>query len=530
MKKKVFTLFSLATFTCLLSSCFFFRSESSFSTSQNTARPEYTYTKTYKDWIGEGFSTSSTAGYRYLPSTGNAKILVIPIQFSDYTFTNYELNRIQKGFFGDSTNTGWESVASYYYKSSYGQLNIDGAVTDVISLNMSSTQFTTNYNSYSGDYTSVVLETALQTLYEEQSYDFSSYDLDGDGYLDAVWMVYSAPYSSSTSSSALWAFTTWDQNKTDIGGGYKACCYSWASVDFLVRNVSSTSALSSSDNADCHTFIHETGHMMGLDDYYSYDADGITNTDSPVGGIDMMDFNIGDHCAYSKYFLGWIQPTVIDADYIASNGNTVTLNALTDTSTTENKAYLIPCYKDGSMAYNGTAYDEYLLIEYSTPTGLNELDSSTRYVNGLYGYTKKGVLVYHVNASIGKLVANRSGTAVWDGNYYDEVPEYTGQSGWGTSYLYYYIYSNTRSYSYNTLTDASTYYRGRLISLMPEDETKTSTRTNGYSSNDSLYTLGDNFGISTYTDFAFDDNGSYEYGFTVTSIGNTSCTLTFQEV
>ena len=37
---------------------------------------------------------------------------------------------IQKAFFGTESETGWESLKSYYSESSYGKLNIDGTVTN----------------------------------------------------------------------------------------------------------------------------------------------------------------------------------------------------------------------------------------------------------------------------------------------------------------------------------------------------------------------------------------------------------------
>ena len=49
-------------------------------------------------------------------------------------------------------------------------------------------------------------------------------------------------------------------------------------------------------------------------DYYNYDAGDESSTTpylAPAGCLDMMDFNIGDHMAYSKFLLGWIEPTVI---------------------------------------------------------------------------------------------------------------------------------------------------------------------------------------------------------------------------
>jgi hypothetical protein len=51
---------------------------------------------------------------------------------------------------------------------------------------------------------------------------------------------------------------------------------------------------------------------------------------------------------------------------------------------------LIPSYANGSTVYNGTPFDEFLLVEYYTPTSLNLTDTKG-YTNGLSTYPTKGV-------------------------------------------------------------------------------------------------------------------------------------------
>jgi hypothetical protein len=54
--------------------------------------------------------------------------------------------------------------------------------------------------------------------------------------------------------------------------------------------------------------IHETGHALGLPDYYDYD--GTVGPGGGVGGLDMMDSVWGDHNCFSKLLLDWISPQV----------------------------------------------------------------------------------------------------------------------------------------------------------------------------------------------------------------------------
>ena len=76
----------------------------------------------------------------FLPSLGNPNILVIPVDFSDYTFVEAGAKsneaareRIEDAYFGERNDDELhESLRSYYKKSSYGQLDITGVVTPVI--------------------------------------------------------------------------------------------------------------------------------------------------------------------------------------------------------------------------------------------------------------------------------------------------------------------------------------------------------------------------------------------------------------
>ena len=51
-------------------------------------------------------------------------------------------------------------------------------------------------------------------------------------------------------------------------------------------------------DGDAHTAIHETGHMLGLSDYYATTTDGDTSYNA-VGTYDMMSANFLDHALSS---------------------------------------------------------------------------------------------------------------------------------------------------------------------------------------------------------------------------------------
>ena len=104
---------------------------------------------------------------------------------------------------------------------------------------------------------------------------------------------------------------------------------------------------------NCETVIHETGHALGLEDYY--DTTGATGG---FGGGTMMALNVGDHEAYSKAILGWIDPYIV-----INTDTTITLDEY------ELSGDAIFIAKD----YDGVYFNEYYIIDYYTPTGLNEI-------------------------------------------------------------------------------------------------------------------------------------------------------------
>ncbi len=321
----------------------------------------------------------SNSGIEALNSLGEQKILVVPVNFlnskksygdsslNTFTYDN-ELTALEKGFFGSSEETGWESVSSYYYKSSYGKLKITGEVTEVVTLNRESIYYNTLVEKGQSPVaiTNQLAEECISKL--EKKMDLSAYDQNGDGKIDALWLVYSEDYD--VSSDLLWAYTT-TSSREQKKKKYKVGTYAWASYDFFNEG--------SYEKPDAHTFIHETGHILGLDDYYSYDD----IPDAPLGALDMMDFNIGDHNAFSKYLLDWVEPRVI------SDKGTYKLKKFQTTGDCIILAY----------NYNGTPFCEYLMLEYYTPTDINYKDSNSSYKEGYPKmYSENGLRIIHVDA------------------------------------------------------------------------------------------------------------------------------------
>ena len=73
--------------------------------------------------------------------------------------------------------------------------------------------------------------------------------------------------------------------------------YSWSSLYFTNFH--------KERKVDSSIYIHETGHLLGLSDYYNTEKKKQGYYYQPTGFFDLMDSNQGDHTALSKYLLNW---------------------------------------------------------------------------------------------------------------------------------------------------------------------------------------------------------------------------------
>jgi M6 family metalloprotease-like protein len=448
----------------------------------------YKYTK-YDAYYDGYLGVSNEAGM--LPTTGTPKMLVVPCIFSDSTKTATEKDTMRgiayRSFFGDaSTETGWQSVRSYYYESSYHQLYLEGKVSPVVKLpyNEATYNLTKNFAS-GGNATDFILDSVYTALFTGDSpiYNVSDFDSDGDGTIDGIFMLSEGSIDSSTNVG--WAFTT--RHGNEFNTGKKALgIYGWAPIAFsssFIKNTASSQQKTfySTSKPDAHTFIHESGHVLGLDDYYDYDS---AKPLVQAGGPTMQDLNICDHESFSKYLWGWTSPKVVTEN---TTDATITydLNPFEDSGDT----ILIASH------FNDTALDEYLLIDYYTPTGLNFRDTNYTYESS-DGFSKAGIRIWHANKAVHEVtLSGQIGMAT------SEDPNVAS-------------YAGANNFLHSFTTNTSTNYSSEFI-LKPELEMM--RRTYGTSSyneeekatDSDLFVAGDTFGAAgdNFSSFAFYDTG-----------------------
>jgi M6 family metalloprotease-like protein len=258
---------------------------------------EYLETQAFKASAGaRGPLAAPPLAWRGMPTTGNVKILALLIDFSNWPGANVPATISSKLFGGgtDATQYPYESLRNYYSRSSYSQLNISGDV-----LGWYHTGYPRSTVSQTRTGRENLIRDALQ-WYDSQGVDFTQYDNDGDGAIDYFIVIWTGPDNGW--SGFWWGYQTYFQNTGVVLDGKTLGTYSWQ-WESVYQNGST------SGEYDQTVVIHETGHALGLPDYYDYDPS--VGPDGGVGGLDMMDANWGDHNPFSKWILGWLTPQVM---------------------------------------------------------------------------------------------------------------------------------------------------------------------------------------------------------------------------
>ncbi len=339
---------------------------------------------------------NASQGAINLPSTGNSKILVVPVELSDGpSWTEAMLDNVNLAFFGKAEETGWQSVKSFYETSSYGKLSLDGEIAPTLKVPYTVLELSALGKKVSGTTADYRPDEIVVPIFEkDDSYDTYrlNHDTNKDGFIDSTVFIYSNPINSNL---GYWAWVYWASGKATPERPV-VNSYMWASYNFIngtqMQDPSNNRYpyAAYDDKVDAHTIIHESGHLLGLDDYYCYDDE---NNWDPSGAIEMHSNNIGDENIYSKMALGWVSP------YYVKTSNLGEKVELTLRSSSKYGDAII--LNDG---WNGTPCDEYIVIEYYTPTYLNYKDALTSYAgNGFRMYTTPGFRIYHIDARVAEL-------------------------------------------------------------------------------------------------------------------------------
>lgn len=452
-----------------------FNASTSVTVSVATNYTTKTMVHDYQDYMDYNYYNNVDSS----PSKGNVNFLVIPVELQGYPMSEATRTRIEKAYFGTESDTGWHSVKSFYEEESNGRLNISGTVAPIYK--------TTYGNTITEAQTTTLVTTATNWYISNYSTNSGKeFDADSDGYIDSVILVYSAPNNANNNDN-LWAYCFWTDNARSTTAP-TAKTFFWASYDFMDESPNAT--------IDAHTYIHETGHLLGLDDYYNYDR---ASSYGAAGGFNMQDFNVGEHDPYSRVALGWIDP-------IVPTGNT--------TLTITPGQAIILSHNDLSAS---SPFDEYLILDVYSPTGLNEFDATYKYGGNSSMYPKgpnvTGIRVWHVDA---RLMRNYTTSS---------APTLTSTITAGSKYTH--AMSNSTDSVYGS--KYSSYRDYKLLHLLQEGGTNT-YKTGGQFSASDVWVTGDTFSMASYASFfvnsgRLNSNLILPYSFEVAAINGTSVTI-----
>src|SRR3990170_7658108 len=324
---------------------------------------------------------------KVVSSTGTANIPVILINFSNTTAT-YTKSDFNTLLFG----TGNYSMKDYYNEISYNKFSVSAGPSGVVGWYTAS-----NTHDYYGQNKGGVQGEDLwpgELVYEavkaaDAVVDFSKYDMDGDGYVDAVIIVHQGTDEAATGNSTdIWSHKSTLNLMKAVGSSYGEYTTNDKNSkgQYVKVNDYAICAEKASDGTQetIGVFAHEYGHALGLPDLYDtdYSSNAIGDWSVMAGGVYNSVAKSGDRPAHMdawcKYYLGWVTPTSVTG--------TLSNETITQAATSADVYKLL----SGSPSFG-----EYFLVENRQKTGFDA---------GLPG---SGLLVWHID---GNTIANKSST------------------------------------------------------------------------------------------------------------------------
>jgi len=263
------------------------------------------------------------------PVTGTYSIPVLLVKFSDMVAPSNLTQSIYNDIFNSSNYLSGNgiSVSKFYKHNSYDQLNITFDVYDW-------RQAPQNYGFYVTNTHQLVVDTINLFGTGPNAIDFTQYDSDNDGRIDGFIIVHAGFPAQEQSGNIPAQARIYKNSSFTIQGkfyGNAAIIPSRHPSNFCNNWISMFNYPS-----DCRLNIeypvHEFAHVLGLPDLYELSYTGIQLSHGLGGHTVMVASSDKSQDAkkpvnfdmWSKFFFGWITPTIIDS---AEQANIYSLNA-----------------------------------------------------------------------------------------------------------------------------------------------------------------------------------------------------------
>ncbi len=291
----------------------------------------------------------------------NFNAIAILVDFDDNTST-VSATYFDNLMFGTGTGT----LQDYWEEATYGNLTV---VTVDLPSSMGWLRAPEDYSYYVngyygfGSYPRNAQKLAEDAVWLADPYvDFSDYDNDSDGYIDALFIIHAGPGTEYTGNpNDIWSHKWSTVNVPYVDGVY-AYIYSmepeyWASPGDMT----------------CGVYAHEMGHaVFGLPDLYDYDYDseGLGDWSLMAGGSwnGPLGASPAHPDAYCRILTGAATATNLTSNLMGAS---------------------IPAVIDTPVVYrlwtNGAASSEYFLVENRRQTGYDS------YLDG------QGLMIYHID-------------------------------------------------------------------------------------------------------------------------------------
>ena len=301
---------------------------------------------------------------RISPVQGERKALVILVDFDDNQRT-YQTGDFDSLIYG----TDQSSMRDYYSEVSYGKFTVS-AQSDIAGW----FRAPENYSFYVGDSFGFYNDypNNVQRLVEhacslaDPAVDFSQYDGDGDGYVDAVFIVHAGPGAEETGSiHDIWSHQ-WQLSNTGTSCPGAYLTDDGVRVDGYSMEPEELSTYSA--RISVGVFVHEFGHVIGLPDLYDtdYSTNGLgwfclmaAGSWGRVSSSDLPGSSPTHPCTWVKYQLGWTAPVAVERTGVSRRENQSLVSAATNSV-----AYRLMEDPGGpDWTWSGSGNGEYFLVE-----------------------------------------------------------------------------------------------------------------------------------------------------------------------
>jgi immune inhibitor A len=305
---------------------------------------------------------------------GNFNVLVLLVEFTD------KASGVDSSFFDTLVfENQFGCVRHYYQQVSYGALDIVTVdLPSAIGWHTAPQTYAYYVNGQYGLYGTY--PNNCQKLVEDlvdladPVVDFSQYDNDLDGYVDALIVVHAGPGAELTGdTNDVWSHkwgVTWSWSSSNLKDGVQIWDYT-IQPEYWYSYYDMT----------CGVYCHELGHVFGLPDLYDtdYTSYGVGDWSLMAGGS--WNGPLGNSPAHPDAWcmsrLGYVTPTVVSSNTSGAS---------------------IPAIENSATAYklwtSGSPLNEYFLVSNRQKTGYDT------------ALPAAGLLIWHVDETIADLGAN----------------------------------------------------------------------------------------------------------------------------